>query len=263
MVSLRSGTNLQNGNAKAANSPKTKTASANKKRKASEASSSADYQENVPPPSTPPPESNTPANLERNEKTPGRVGPIKHSDHSLDPDIKPFKGPPGKKVRKTPHEKNEEYRQFALDNEDHTFHELHVCYAKGPNGSPTYDKSGFQLDYGKVADWMAPKPCNKGAVVRGMDRSIERWKKERKEMAEIFFEKGEAPSDDHFTEGDDYWKDRVSKDLGVPWHKIEVKHFEEWEKRGFPKARREEYENPSKKEWTRMMGLMSGASLRK
>jgi len=110
---------------------------------------------------------------------------------------------------------------------------------------------------------MAPKPYNKGAMVRGMDRSIERWKKERKEMAEIFFEKGEAPSDDHFTEGDDYWKDRVSKDLGVPWHKIEVKHFEEWEKRGFPKARKGEYENPSKEEWKRMMGLMDGASLRK
>jgi hypothetical protein len=263
MVSLRSGTNLQNGNTKAANAPKTKPASTNKKRKAPEASPPANDQENVPPPSTPPPESRAPAGLERNEKTPGRVRPIRYSDHSLDPDIKPFKGPPGKKVRKTWHEKNEEYRQFALNHEGHPFHDLHVCYAKGPNGSPTYDKSGFQLDYDKVADWMAPKPYNKGAVVRGMDRSIERWKKERKAMAEIFFEKGEAPSDDHFTEGDEYWKDRVSKDLGVPWHNIEVKHFEEWEKRGFPKARKGEYENPSQEGWKRMMGLISGASLRK
>jgi hypothetical protein len=54
----------------------------------------------------------------------------------------------------------------------------------------------------------------------------------------------------------------VSKDLNVPWHKIEVEHFQEWERRGFKKARRGEYENFSTAEKERMMTLMSGASLR-
>jgi hypothetical protein len=56
---------------------------------------------------------------------------------------------------------------------------------------------------------------------------------------------------------------RVSKDLNVPWHKIEVEHFQEWEKRGFKKARKGEYGNPSVEERKRMLRLMSGASLRK
>jgi hypothetical protein len=136
MVSLRSGTKLQNGNTNAAKSSNMNPAPANKKRKAPEASSPASDQENVPPPSTPPPEPNTPANPERNEKTPGHVGPIKHSDNSLNPDIKPFKGPPEKKVRKTPHEKNEEYKQFALGHEDHIFHDFHVWTRKVQTAHP-------------------------------------------------------------------------------------------------------------------------------
>jgi hypothetical protein len=110
MVSLRSGTKLQNGNTNTAKPPNMNPAPANKKRKAPEASPPTIDQENIPPPSTPPLDENSPADRQRNEKTPGRVGPIKNSDHSLDPDIKLFKGPPGKKVRKTPHEKNEEYK---------------------------------------------------------------------------------------------------------------------------------------------------------
>jgi hypothetical protein len=54
--------------------------------------------------------------------TPGRVGPIRKTSFSCKPDIKPFKGPPGKKVRKTAQEKDEEYKKFALENEKHVFH---------------------------------------------------------------------------------------------------------------------------------------------
>lgn len=60
---------------------------------------------------------------ETREHTPGRDGPIKEERRSASPDIKPFKGPPGKKVRKTAHEKNEEYKQFIRENEGHMFHE--------------------------------------------------------------------------------------------------------------------------------------------
>jgi hypothetical protein len=138
---------------------------------------------------------------------------------------------------------------------------LHVCYEKGPNGSPTYDDSGFELDYNKVADWMRPTAYNKSAMVNGMQRRIDAEAKREKRMAEIFFEKGEAPPspyDDAWS-----WKDRVSKDLNIPWHKIDVADFEEWEKRGFKKAKKGEYENFSKEEREREMRLLSGASLRK
>lgn len=57
------------------------------------------------------------------EHTPGREGPIKEDDDDCEPDIKPFKGEKGHKVRKTPCEKEEEYQQFAFENEGHTFHE--------------------------------------------------------------------------------------------------------------------------------------------
>lgn len=57
------------------------------------------------------------------ERTPGRDGPIKEERHDCEPDIKPFKGEKGHKVRKTHWEKEEEYRQFAFENEGHTFHE--------------------------------------------------------------------------------------------------------------------------------------------
>ncbi len=72
------------------------------------------------------------------------------------------------------------------------FSSLYVCYDKGPNGSPTYDSSGFELDYEKVADWMRPRPYNKKAMVRGMESSVENSIRKAKRMAEIFFEKGEA-----------------------------------------------------------------------
>lgn len=57
------------------------------------------------------------------ERTPGREGPIKEDRRDCDPDIKPFKGEKGHKVRKTAQEKEEEYRQFAFQNEGRTFHE--------------------------------------------------------------------------------------------------------------------------------------------
>ena len=81
-------------------------------------------------PSTPPPA--TPLQLTQHEKTPGRVGPIKPTLFSAEPDIKPFKGPRGKKVRKTWQEKEDEYAQFARENEDHCFHEFVIPFLSYP-----------------------------------------------------------------------------------------------------------------------------------
>ncbi|CAG8952491.1 hypothetical protein HYFRA_00001238 [Hymenoscyphus fraxineus] len=195
------------------------------------------------------------------EKTPGRVGPIREDDMSIKFDIKPFKGPKGKKVRKTAQEKDDEYGRLCLETPGHTFHELHVCYEKGPAGSPTYDKAGFELDYEKVANWMQPKPYNKQSMMRGMDKYCDRVDKEKNRMTELFWEPGAAPEGPCIDTN--HWKDRVSKDLGIPYHKIGVPEFEKWDQMGFPKAKRGEYENPSEEERKRMSRLMSGSALRK
>lgn len=139
---------------------------------------------------------------------------------------------------------------------------LYVCHAKGPNGSPTYDKSGFQLDWHKVDDWMRPKPYNKNRIMNGMNKAVDKAQQDSSAMAAIFFEKGEAPENPHLADNGP-WKDRVSKDLGVPWHKVGVKEFEQWDKKGFTKARKGDYENLSVEEKARMLRLLSGASLRK
>lgn len=110
---------------------------------------------------------------------------------------------------------------------------------------------------------MQPTPYNKSKIMKGMDRAINKSEEDAKKMAAIFFEPGEAPESPENCGGKDYWKDRVSKDLNVPWHKIEVEHFKQWEKRGFKKAKKGEYENPSELERKRMTRLHSGCKLRK
>ena len=110
---------------------------------------------------------------------------------------------------------------------------------------------------------MKPTPYDKRAMVNGMERALEKGRKERDRMAEIFFEKGEAPTEEYYTRNADYWKDRVSKDLNVPWHKVGVPEFEKWEKKGFKKARKGEYENFSEEEKERMGRLHDGSALRK
>jgi hypothetical protein len=90
------------------------------KNEAQEPPPTEENKENVDPPSTPPP---VESKVDQRETTPGRVGPIKCLPSPANPDIKPFKGPPGKKVRKTWYEKEQEYKQFIRENEGHPFHE--------------------------------------------------------------------------------------------------------------------------------------------
>lgn len=102
---------------------------ASKKRKAEDEIPVEENKENVGRPSTPPLNDSELAHLPSYERTPGRVGPIKRENFNLEPNIQPFKGPKGKKVRKTAWEKDEEYKQFARDNKEHPFHEyvVHSC----------------------------------------------------------------------------------------------------------------------------------------
>jgi hypothetical protein len=67
---------------------------------------------------------------------------------------------------------------------------LHVCFDKGPKGSPTYDKSGFELDWDAVAHWMEPQTYNKAKMMRNMDRAVDKAQEDAKKMAAIFFREG-------------------------------------------------------------------------
>ena len=187
-------------------------------------------------------------------RTPGRVGPIK-KECNCKPDIKPFRGEPGRKVRKTAAEKEREYTDFVRQHEGHPFYELHVCYDKGPNGSPTYDKAGFELDYKKVAKWMKPsyrKPRNNNYA----DRMIAEGKRKH----ELFFGTSVGSDIGRFNMEA---ADRVSKDLQIPYHKVGLAEFEEWDRRGFPKPSPDDFASPTQAERERLMRLATGASLRK
>lgn len=112
---------------------------------------------------------------------------------------------------------------------------------------------------------MAPKPYNKARMVNGMAKHVDEARRQEARMKEIFFEKDEAPEDEASLHhcAKDAWMDRVSKDLNIPWHKVGVKEFELWEKKGFKKARKGEYQEFSDKETARFLRLHSGSSLRK
>ncbi|TRX93446.1 hypothetical protein FHL15_005721 [Xylaria flabelliformis] len=163
-------------------------------------------------------------------------------------------------------QKEKLYEKQALVDPTATFHDLNVCYKKGPGGSPTYDSAGFQLDYDKVAEWKKPQRYNKSRIMKGMDRSLARAELEEREIFETFFVEGKGAGADvglkHIIL--DYVKDHISKDLGVPWHQIGPKQAREWQEKGFEKKKFSEWWcEPNEEENKRMSKMMTGASLRK
>ncbi|KAF9774557.1 hypothetical protein IL306_007421 [Fusarium sp. DS 682] len=157
-----------------------------------------------------------------------------------------------------------EHRQKHTDLLD-TFYHLYRCHHKGPDGSPTYDSAGFQLDYKKVAKWMKPAAYNKKSMVNGMARHVKRVEEETKKIYDIFFIDGKGPEGEKgSTQVMDQIKDQVSKDLGVPWHQIDSKRLKEWEDKGFEKVNADQWwYRPNQVERDRFLKMLGGASLRK
>lgn len=157
-------------------------------------------------------------------------------------------------------------RETWLDPNEH-FHPIYVCFAKGPKGSATYDENGFELDYQKVAEWMKPKSVASvrptPAKIRRQEARFARLKEEQREMTKIFWEPGAAPKEGDWHQYGDLIRDKVSKDLGIPWHKVWLKEFQEWESRGFAKAKKGEFMTMTAGDRKRYLGLLTGASLRK
>ncbi|KAI4860412.1 hypothetical protein F4820DRAFT_109162 [Hypoxylon rubiginosum] len=206
--------------------------------------------------------------------TPGRVKRPRREKPELTVEFKkrfyiPEPAKPKSRLNSTQGEKL--FKQKALLDPSEMFHDLYTCHRKGRTGSPTYDQAGFQLDWKKVDDWMKPRAYNKSSAVKGMSKALERHARERREMYEIFFVDGKGPECEP-TYVMDYLRDHVSKDLGIPWHQIGPKQLVEWEKRGFPKQKAEEWWREPNEEWwrepneeerTRIVKMMEGASLRK
>jgi hypothetical protein len=200
-------------------------------------------------------------------ETPGRVKRPRHEGMELSHEWKSqFYIPEPKKPsgRLNAEQKDALFGEKALLDPSETFHDLHVCHKKGPDGSPTYDSAGFQLDWHKVDRWMKPKPYNKRAMIRGMERSVDKAQKDNRQMSEIFFEDGKPPIgvDNHIYEH--YMKDHVSKDLGIPIHQIATAHFRDWEQKGFTKPNAKLWwHEPNGEEKNRALKMLCGASLRK
>ncbi|KAF5588845.1 adenine nucleotide alpha hydrolases [Fusarium pseudocircinatum] len=124
-----------------------------------------------------------------------------------------------------------------------SFYDLHRCHRKGPDGSPTYDSAGFQLDYEKVA----------------------KVEEETKKIYDCFFIDGRGPEgEDGSIQVMDQIKDQVFKDLGVPWHQIDPKQLKKWKDQGFAKVDAAKWwHRPNQVERDRFMKMLEGASLRK
>ncbi|KAI0435987.1 hypothetical protein F4803DRAFT_573165 [Xylaria telfairii] len=123
--------------------------------------------------------------------------------------------------------------------------------------------AGFQMDYTKVAEWMRPKPYSKARMMKGMERSIDRETRERRETYESFSVEGDLPDSNRELRVRDYVKDHISKDLGVPWHRIGPQHAREWRQEAFERNKFSEWwREPTEEENRRMSRISSGVSWR-
>jgi hypothetical protein len=126
----------------------------------------------------------------------------------------------------------------------------------GPNGPPVYDEMGFELDYEKCARGSVMP--SKKTMLNRMDRAIARHREEGAVKLRIMGMQGEnLPLYVEWA-----WNDRVSRDLGIPYHKVGAEQFEEWERKGF-RADPQDFENLGKEEEERLEFLTIGCALRK
>ncbi|MCJ1379631.1 hypothetical protein MMC17_002733 [Xylographa soralifera] len=114
-------------------------------------------------------------------------------------------------------------------------------------------------------NWFIPRPVRR-LTVKQTERMMDEFSRKRKDeaaMKALFYEDGAAPEGDVNFYACDAWKEKVAKDLGVKWHLVGLKHFSEWDEKGFKKAKKGEYQDFDEAERDRLMRLLEGASLRK
>ena len=127
-----------------------------------------------------------------------------------------------------------------------------VCLRKGPDGSPTRDELGYELDYDYISKTRGHARDKRGfALFHARQRDGDR-KAEIMGLDQVSFgAKWEAVG-----------TDRVARDLGLAFHEVELEQYEEWRRRGFHLAPGE-FDDISKEEIDRLARLQSGCAFRK
>lgn len=197
--------------------------------------------------------------------TPGRERRPRYEEFDIPPELAARRPPSPEKPKGRLNAMQKEVLYIEKTRRDPvaTFHHLHRCRDKGRDGSPTYDDAGFRLDYDKVMDWFKPVPYNKNRMINGMNKRVAKAKSLDDHALQIFFEDYEAAKK-NISPGIqmDLVKDTMSKDLGIPLHKIGHEEIDMWEQKGFEKHKLEEYMTYSEEDKKRVMKMMGGSVLR-
>ncbi|KAH7153587.1 hypothetical protein EDB81DRAFT_791635 [Dactylonectria macrodidyma] len=157
------------------------------------------------------------------------------------------------------------YALEVLADPTHAFHHLYVCHKEGPNGRPTYDNAGYQLDWKKVDKWMKPQGYSKRRVMSSMNKASKEAMDLEELLYSVFFVNGKGPDGADAMHVKNYIMDHMSKDLGIPWHQVKLKkNILAWEEKGFPRQDAMTWwHEPNAEEKKRMWKMIEGGILRK
>lgn len=199
--------------------------------------------------------------------TPGRERRPRYDSHDMPAELAARRPPPPEKPkgRLNAMQKEALFDEEARKDPTHTFHHLYVCRDKGPHGSPTYDRAGFRLDYDKVMDWFRPVPYNKNKMLKGMDRAVARGRSLDEHTEQVFFEDFEENKEKLSGQGTllhSLIRDTISKDLGIPRHKIDHAEIATWEQKGYKKHKVEDWMTFSDEDKKRDLKMLGGSKLR-
>lgn len=164
---------------------------------------------------------------------------------------------PSKPPRSAPKVKKPPPSESSSDGSSTDDDPVQRCLNKGPNGSPTYDSLGYELDYHAIAAASRRPRARSGKKYMEM---LERGQNEDDRKAELMgMNRNEVSAFSMMA-----WDDRVSRDLGIPYHKVQMEHFEEWYEKGF-RAQPGEFnsKNITPEEDKRILKLAVGSAFRK
>lgn len=199
--------------------------------------------------------------------TPGRERRPRYDEHDMPSELAARRPPSPEKPKKRLNSMQQDalLKEKARKDPAHSFHDLYVCYDRGPNGPSTYDTAGFRMDYDKVVDWFKPVRYNKKRMVKGMENRVAKAKTLDEHTIEAFFEDFEEAKEKAFPRGPimmSIVRDTISKDLGVPLHKIDHADIDTWVQKGFKKHKVEDWMTYSVEDKKRDSKMMKGSKMR-
>jgi len=134
--------------------------------------------------------------------------------------------------------------------------DLEEVMRRGPHGAPVYDNMGFKLDYKKVAPQFRRRA--RPSLKKRMTMMEKNQREEERKCEIMGMQKDKVSAMSLMA-----WDDRVSRDLGIPYHKVEMEHFEEWHRRGFVAEPGEfESQNIGEENKERILSLATGSAFR-